>query len=376
MKIAVNTRLLLKDKLDGIGWFTYETLKRITQQHKEHEFIFIFDRKYSEEFIFSDNITPIVIPPQSRHPFLWYLYFEWSITKALKKHKPDLFLSPDGWISLRTNVKTLDVIHDINFEHNPEHLPYFFRKYYLHYFPKFANYANRIATVSKFTKSDIVDKYGISPNKIDVVYNGANEKYKPVSNEVKIKTKEKYSEGSEYFLFIGTISKRKNLLNLLKAFDKFKTSTENNTKLLIIGSIMWDSKELEDVLNTLKHKNEVIFAGRATDDELVNIISSSLSMVYPSFFEGFGIPILEGMYSEVPVITSNVTSMPEVGGDAVLYVEPSSVESITDALIKIQNKPELRNELVEKAKIQRQKFTWQKTADRLWESIEHTISEK
>ena len=244
MKIAVNTRLLLKDKLDGIGWFTYETLKRITQQHKEHEFVFIFDRKYSDEFIFSDNITPIVIPPQSRHPFLWYLYFEWSITYALKKHKPDLFLSTDGWISLRTGVKTLDVIHDINFEHNPEHLPYFFRKYYLHYFPKFAKYANRIATVSEFTKSDIVDKYGISSNKIDVVYNGANEKYKPVSVKIKQDTKHKYTQGSEYFLFIGTISKRKNLLNLLKAFNKFKTSNENNTKLLIIGSIMWDSKEL------------------------------------------------------------------------------------------------------------------------------------
>ncbi len=374
MKIAVNTRLLLKDKLDGIGWFTYETLKRITQQHKEHEFIFIFDRKFSDEFIFSDNITPIVIPPQSRHPFLWYLYFEWSITYALKKHKPDLFLSPDGWISLRTNVKTLDVIHDINFEHNPEHLPYFFRKYYLHYFPKFANYASRIATVSEFTKSDIVDKYGISPNNIDVVYNGANEKYKPVLDIVKQNTKQKYTHACDYFLFIGTISKRKNLFNLLRAFDKFKTSSENNTKLLIIGSIMWDSKELDELLKTLKYKNEVIFAGRATDDELVNIISSSLSMVYPSFFEGFGIPILEGMYSEVPVITSNVTSMPEVGGSAVLYVEPNSVDSITNALLKIQNKPELRHELVEKAKIQRQKFTWQKTANRLWDSVERTLS--
>ena len=374
MKIAVNTRLLLKDKLDGIGWFTYETLKRITQQHKEHEFIFIFDRKYSDEFIFSDNITPIVISPQSRHPFLWYLYFEWSITRVLKKHKPDLFLSPDGWISLRTDVKTLDVIHDINFEHNPEHLPYFFRKYYLHYFPKFANYANRIATVSEFTKNDIVDKYGISPNKIDIVYNGANEKYKPVSDEVRVDTRQKYTQGCNYFLFIGTISKRKNLLNLLRAFDKFKTSTDNNTKLLIIGSVMWDSKELDEVLKTLKYKNEVVFAGRATDDELVDIIGSSLAMVYPSFFEGFGIPIVEGMYSEVPVITSNVTSMPEVGGDAVLYVEPGSVDSISDALLKIQNEPELRAELIEKAKIQRQKFTWQKTADRLWESIEKTLN--
>lgn len=375
MKIAVNTRLLLKNKLDGIGWFSYETLKRITQQHPEHEFIFIFDRKFSDEFIFSDNIKPIVIPPQSRHPFLWYLYFEWSIPLVLNKHKPDLFLSPDGWISLNTSIKTLDVIHDINFEHNPEHLPYFFRKYYLHFFPKFASFANRIATVSEFTKADIINKYNIPASKIDVVYNGANENYKPVLDKIKIQTKAKYTNGFDYFLFIGTISKRKNLLNLIKAFEKFKNSNTNNTKLLIIGSTMWNSKELNDVLNNLKHKSHIIFAGRASDYELTKIIPSALAMVYPSFFEGFGIPIVEAMHSNVPVITSNVTSMPEVGGNAALYVEPNSIDSICDALLKIHDQPQLRAELIEKGKIQGAKFSWQKSADKLWKSIERTISE-
>jgi glycosyltransferase involved in cell wall biosynthesis len=374
MKIAVNTRLLLKDKLDGIGWFSYETLKRITKNYPEHEFLFIFDRKYSEEFIFSDNITPIVIPPQSRHPFLWYLYFEWSITKLLKKHKPDLFFSPDGWISLRTQTITLDVIHDINFEHNPEHLPYLFRKYYLHYFQKFAQKANRIATVSEFTKQDIVSKYNISPNKIDVVYNGANVKFKGVSEEIKIQTKQKYTNGADYFLFIGTIHKRKNLQNLILAFDKFKNSTSNNTKLLVIGSVMWGSTELENTLKQISHKDDIILAGRASEDELQKIIPSSLAMVYPSFFEGFGIPILEGMYSEVPVITSNTTSMPEVGGDAVMYVEPSSIDSICKALTDIQKSPELRKKLIEKGKIQREKFSWDKTAEKLWLSIIKTIN--
>ena len=117
MRIGVNTRLFLQNKLDGIGWFGVETMKRITRNHPEHEFFFFFDRKPDKEFIFSSNIKPVVLIPQARHPLLWYLFFEHSITYALKKYKIDLFLSPDGWISLQTKVPTLTVIHDLNFEH-------------------------------------------------------------------------------------------------------------------------------------------------------------------------------------------------------------------------------------------------------------------
>ena len=116
MRIAVNTRLLLDGKLDGIGWFTYETLKRITIQHPEHQFIFLFDRPYHKDFIFAENVIPVVLYPPARHPVLWYLFFEWSVTKALKKYKVDVFISPDGWLSLSTNLKSLTVIHDLNFE--------------------------------------------------------------------------------------------------------------------------------------------------------------------------------------------------------------------------------------------------------------------
>ena len=95
MRIVVNTRLLLTNKLDGIGWFSYQTLKRITQQHPEVHFVFLFDREYSDEFIFSDNITPMIIKPQARHPFLYYAWFQWSVKKLLNQLQPDLFLSPE-----------------------------------------------------------------------------------------------------------------------------------------------------------------------------------------------------------------------------------------------------------------------------------------
>ena len=128
MIIAVNTRLLLKNKLEGIGWFTYETLSRITKNHPEHIFYFLFDRPYHSDFVFESNVTPIVLPPPARHPVLFYIWFEISVARFLRKLKPDLFLSPDGYLSLKTKTTSLAVIHDINFEHYPEDFPLIHKK--------------------------------------------------------------------------------------------------------------------------------------------------------------------------------------------------------------------------------------------------------
>ncbi len=155
MRIVVNTRLLLKDRLDGIGWFTYETMKRITESHSGHEFIFLFDRPYDREFVFAENVKPVVIGPPARHPVLWYLWFERSVMRALKKEEADVFVSPDGYLPLKSNVPSVSVIHDINFLHRPGDLPFSSRWYYNHYFPKFAAKASMIGTVSEYSKADI-----------------------------------------------------------------------------------------------------------------------------------------------------------------------------------------------------------------------------
>ncbi len=374
MKIVVNTRLLIKDKLEGIGWFTYETLKRITQQHPEHDFYFVFDRKFDSSFIFSDNITPIVAAPQARHPFLFYLWFEYSIPKVLKKINPDLFLSPDGYLSLSAKTKSLSVIHDLNFEHYPEDLPFLVRKYYRYFFPKFAKKANRIATVSEYSKMDIIKQYEISKDKIDVVYNGANEIYKKVTNDEKKITLEKYSKNKPYFVFVGALHPRKNLTNLFKAFDKFKKIHSSEIKLLIVGEKKWWTYEMKSIYEQMQFKDDVIFCGRLSPEELQKVIGSAISMTYVSYFEGFGIPILEAFYCDTPVITSNVTSMPEIAGDAALLVDPFSVDDIVDAMLQISSNNNLRNDLILKARERRKKFTWQKTADRLWMSIEKCLN--
>jgi len=202
MKIAVNTRLLLSNKLEGIGWFAFECLKRITTQHPEHHFYFIFDRPYDKQFVFSDNITPIVIGPPARHPFLWYIWFNWSLASVLKKIKPDLFLSPEGYICLNTNVKSINVMHDIAYEHYPETVPFMVRSYYKYYFPRFARKAKKIATVSQFSKNDLVKKYYINPDKIKVIYNGCNEAYHPIGENEFESVRQKWAGGKPYFIYI------------------------------------------------------------------------------------------------------------------------------------------------------------------------------
>lgn len=373
MKIAVNTRLLLPGRLDGIGWFTFETLRRIVHQHPEHEFFFLFDRKPAPQFIFAPNITPIVLCPPARHPVLWYIYYEWSIPYILKKHKIDLFLSPDAYTSLRTKVPTLTVIHDINFEHAPDYLRPSHQRFMTYFSPRYARKSTRLATVSEYSKQDIIDTYGIESAKIDVVYNGSHSNYQPLSPDEQDVVRKKYTQGHPYFIFVGTISKRKNLTNTLAAFEKMKQEhPKDDSRLLVVGHRFWWGEEIKEIYDSMKHQQDVIFIGRAEADELARMLASSIGLVYCSFFEGFGIPIIEAFHAETPVITSNITSMPEVAGNAALMVDPHNADEISQAMLKLRTQPELRNQLIEKGRQRRTQFSWDRSADLLWESILNT----
>jgi len=374
VKIAVNTRLLIKGKLGGIGWFSFQTLKRITRDHPEHDFIFIFDRSYHPDFIFSKNIRPVVLSPQARHPLLWYIWFEYRISRFLEKEKPDLFLSPDGFLSLHATVPSLAVIHDINFYHLPENLPFFVRKYYLKYFPLFAQKAARIATVSKYSKSDLVKNYQVSPDKIDVVYNGSDEIFQPMNPAEQHRIKKEISSGQEYFVFIGALSPRKNLSRLLKAFDLFKKRTGLPNKMVVIGDPLFRNCKERETHSRMHFKEDVIFLGRIPREKIKEVLASSRALIFVPYFEGFGIPILEAFRCKVPVVCGNQTSLPEVGGEAVLYADPFSIESITKGMIEVDKNKELRKELIEKSSERVKMFTWEKTAALLWKVIKTTVS--
>jgi glycosyltransferase involved in cell wall biosynthesis len=317
----------------------------------------------------------VVFPP-ARHPILWYWWFEHSLPHILRKIKPDIFVSTDGYLSLSTDVKTLLVFHDIYYEHYPETLKWSVKKFLLHFSPKFAHRANRIVCVSEFSKKDICQTYGIDPAKIDVAHNGANKVYKPLNEDEKTQARKEFANDCPYFIYIGALLPRKNVARLLAAFDAFKQSIKTDVKLLIIGAKMFNTQDIEKAWSHMKFKNDVIFTGRLSPGKIEKVLGGAIALTYVSYYEGFGIPLVEAMYADVPVISSNVTSMPEVTGEAALLVDPFSIDSIKDALIRVYSDEALRNSLIEKGRIQRQLFNWDKTAIQLWKSIEKCIEEK
>ncbi len=375
MKIAVNTRLLLKDKLEGIGWFSHECLRRIVRQHPEHQFFFLFDRPYDDQFVYADNVTPVVAYPPARHPYLWVFFFECGIPLQLRKINPDLFLSTDGWLPLHLNgMKTVDVIHDLNFEHHPEFIKPTVLRYYRRYFHRFAQTADRLATVSKFTQQDIHHSYNVPLQNIEVVYCGCNALFRSLPASQQQQIRNQFAQGCEFFLFVGLIHKRKNLHNIFRAFDLFKSKTSSSAKLLVVGERKWWQGDIEDAYRTMQFQPDVVLLGRQPMEVLYQLYAAAKALVYPSLFEGFGIPIVEAFYAETAVITSNVTSMPEVAGDAALLVDPYSVDQLAEAMRTLWVDDALRTQLIEKGRERRSLFSWDQTANRLWDCIEHCLS--
>lgn len=369
MRIAVNTRLLLPGKLEGIGWFAHESLRRITAAHPEHQFIYFFDRPYAAQFVHAPNVSPVVIPPPTRHPLLYRIWFNRMVPRALRKHRADLFLSPDGYLSLRTGVPQLAVMHDLNFEHYPQDLPPSYSRFYRRFFPRFAEKAARIVTVSEFSKQDIVKTYGVPADKIDVVYNGIGEIFGPLADHQRGSARKKYTGGLPYFVSVGSLHPRKNIARLLQAFDRFADGWPE-ARLLIVGEAFWWDERMKAAWKKMKHAGQVVFTGRLEQQELHQVLADALALVFVSYFEGFGIPVAEAMKCGVPVIAANATSLPEVAGDAAVYCDPFEVESITAAMQQVWNDPALRERLSAAGVARAQHFTWDETAKGLWESVE------
>ncbi|MDR1792522.1 MAG: glycosyltransferase family 4 protein [Bacteroidales bacterium] len=369
MKIAVNTRLLVKNKMDGIGWYAYEILKCMVRQHPDEEFIFFFDRPPHPDFIFADNVRYVVVHPQARHPILWYLFFEIGIRFALKREKPNVFFSPDGWLCLHTKTKTINVIHDLNFEHLPQFTSYINKLYLRYFFPRFAKRADILATVSHFSKEDIVKTYKIPEQKMIVAGNAVSEDFFEISNEQKHQTRLQYSNSDQYFIFVGSLHKRKNIDNILYAFDLFK---ENGCsfKLIFAGEKKYLSKDTEQIINQSEYKHDIIFTGYLATAEINRLVSAATGLLYVSYFEGFGVPILEAFACGTPVITSNITAMPEIAGDAALIVDPNNVDNIARAMADIATNTALRQLLIDKGKQRLKEFSWEKSADILWKAIQ------
>lgn len=370
MRIAVNAIFLQKEQLEGYGHYANEVFRRMVQQHPEHEFIFVFDRQYDPKYKYADNVTCIVVPPAARHPLAFFTWYNVKAPAALRSRKPDVWVQPYGFCSLTTKIPQVLVMHDLSFIHFPQFIPWYHRLYYRLFTKRFVRKAKQVVAVSQYTKDDIVKQYGTNEEKISVVHGAARELFQPISWFDREDLKEGFAGGTEYFICTGGIHPRKNLLNLLKAFSLFKKWQQSNMKLLIAGRLAWDYESFLEKIKTYKYRDDVVLLGYQPDETLARITAGAYAMVYPSFFEGFGLPIAEAMQSEVPVITSDSGSMPEVGGDAALYADPNQPDAIAKHMQHLYRDEILRTTLVEKGKQRAKQFSWDKAATELYAVIE------
>ncbi len=345
-------------------------------RHPEDEFVFFFDRPFDAQFVYAENVRPVALFPPARHPLLWYIWFEWSLPRALKKYHPDVFFSPDSYLSLKAQTPTVMTCHDLVPLHSPEQVPWAPRFFYRHFLPKYLRKSDHILTVSEYVRHDIAQSCQIEPDRISAVPNGCREGFKPIQEPDKQRIRAQFAEGKDYFFYAGAIHPRKNIPRLIRAFDQFKTRTGAPVKLLLAGRFAWQTGEVKAAAETSQHKADVVFLGFIADDELQRLLAAALALTYVSLSEGFGLPLLEAFHTETPVITANDTALPEVAGDAALLVNPLSESDIAQAMERIWREPELRQKLIEKGRDRKALFDWDKAAEQVYQVLFSTAKAK
>lgn len=373
-KVAINCWVLRNKQYDGIGYFTINAFSKLIQQHPHIHFQMLCPSNFTESFFNFPNASIHKIFPSRRHPILYILYMEFFIPYYLKKIGSNLLISAEGFLSLRSSCKQVPIIHDINFEHYPEDVTLKNRLYYKFFFKRFAKKASTIATISNFSRDDISKTYQINPTKIEIVYCGINPIFKPINQVTADEIRQKYTNNCPYFVFVGSMHPRKNILRLIEAFCLFKKTYKSNIKLVLVGAILWKSSKLKGIYDNSIYKNEIIFTGRLPDEELSHVFGSALALCFVPTFEGFGMPIVEAFASEVPVICSNITSMPEVAGNAALLVNPFKTSEIANAMKKVVSDSLVRETLITLGRTRALAFSWNHTAKKIGSVMNRLIS--
>ena len=261
------------------------------------------------------------------------------------------------------------VIHDINFIHRPKDIPPLTSRYYRHFFKKFAEKSARIITVSEFCREDISSGLMVGKDKIDVAWNGVSEYFGPVEKSESENYRKKLTGGQPYFLFVGNFSPRKNIPTLIRAYNHFRSGYGTDIKLVLAGGRLFLNSETDKLINSSLYKNDIILTGSVMHEDLRILYASASALVFVPWFEGFGIPAAEAMRCGTPVILSDTTSLPEIGGNAALFVNPANYEEVAGAMNRIVADDSLRQSLVQNGLIQSLKFTWDNTAASVMDSI-------
>jgi glycosyltransferase involved in cell wall biosynthesis len=274
--------------------------------------------------------------------------------------------------------KSVLTIHDILFESHPEFFPKFHRWLMKFFVPYSAKRANRIICVSEFTKQEISRYYGVPDKKVIVTYEGASSMFAPIRDKDLILSKmRQYGIGTKYVLFVGRIEPRKNIVGILKAFGHLKKKGHKRLSLVIVGhqDKIFRERTLFSEIKAHGLQSDVVFTGGVSEQDLCILYSGAEVLVYPAFAEGFGLPVLEAMACGTPVITSNVTSLPEVAGNAAILINPYSPAEIAGSLERVLSDEGLRNELSAKGLERAKKFSWEGTAEKTIEVYRKVLQE-
>lgn len=305
------------------------------------------------------------------------LWTQWRLPLDLYIHRPrpEVFFSLTHYAPRFSPIPTIVSIMDLSYLYFPE----MFNKSDLFQLKNWTAYsvknATKVITISNSSRSDIIKEYKVPENRIEVIYPGikTNKPGKPMLNFQEIKTK--YDLKNDYILFVGTLQPRKNIIRLIEAFEILvkKNSNLPDLQLVIVGKKGWLYDQILQKPSQLGIEDRIKFLNYVSDEQLSVLYQHAICFVLPSLYEGFGLPVLEAMRHNCPVITSNISSLPEAGGDAALYVDPLSSEDIAQKMHSLVSDSKLRHDMIEKGKKQILKFNWENTAKNALTAIEDTI---
>jgi glycosyltransferase involved in cell wall biosynthesis len=377
MRIGIDARTILnpeKGDAIGVGHYTYQLIRHLLKMDKENEYVLFFDFRVREKDIkkfTQPNVKIKYYPFSDYKKYLPGAYNEILGMATLAREHLDIAhaTSPMSRIPVSYRGKTVVTVHDLAVYKVPDVFPKLKRTKAKTTLSLMVNHASKLIAVSESTKKDIREIFDYPADNINVIHSGFDSRLFEESKLTREKVLEKYgiASGKKYILFLGTIEPVKNITRLFEAFKIFKDASLKNSakcdyKLIMAGKNGWLASEYKQITKDLGIAKDVIFTGYIIGDELVPLFHEADFFVMPSLYEGFGTTVLEAFATGTPAIVSGVSSIPEVAGDAAIFVDPMSSQNIADAMLKLSQDENLKNELREKGKKQLEKFNWEKCA--------------
>jgi len=351
----------------GLGNYSRSTIELLSTFYPNNEY-YLYTTPYKQRQILSfaerDNIK--IRQPKGFFSFIPSLWRSFAVAKEAKQDKISIFhgLSGEMPIGLKKHgIKTAVTIHDLIFLRYPEFYKPIDRKIYKKKFTMSAQNADIVIAISEQTKQDCISLLGIDESKIRVVYQGCSAIFeKRCSDLEKEKVSQLYELPEKYFLYVGTIEERKNLITAIKALPQ----TPENYKLIVIGRPTPYITQVKEEIQKLALEDRVIFLQNIPTEHLPSIYQMAFAFIYPSLFEGFGIPIIEAINSKIPVITSSVSCLPEAGGPDSLYISPYDFNELASHLNKLILNENFRSDVIAKSYEYAQRFSKENVANNLW----------